>query len=195
MDALFVWIPKNAGTSILRSIHNLRLKRRFKRFDNKGMVTFGHVDINYLLKNGYVTEEFFNKAFKFAFVRNPWDRFVSLYFYRKTLREEKRTFEEFCDFALDCSPIGAYNEKGLCQANCQVDWIMRNGEVFVDFVGRCENIQTDFSYVCDNLGIECSLEYINRTKHKHYREYYNDETRKKITKKYEKDIDMFKYTF
>ena len=57
-------------------------------------------------------------------------------------------------------------------------------------------MQTDFDYVCKKLNIsKMKLPYRNPPKHKHYTEYYDDETRKIDAKKYAKDIEYFGYEF
>ena len=71
-----------------------------------------------------------------------------------------------------------------------------DGENRMDFIGRVENYQEDFDIICDKIGVpRKELPHTNRSKHKHYTEYYNDETRKLIAQFYSKDVDYFGYKF
>lgn len=105
-NVLFFWIPKTGGTSIHKVLDKYdcpiltsprtRWHRPFTEFSNKGFVTFSHVSIPYLLKKGIITKEYFDKAFKFTFVRNPYDRLVSLYHFKEYGKKEfPKTFKGF----------------------------------------------------------------------------------------------------
>ena len=72
----------------------------------------------------------------------------------------------------------------------------QSGKIIVDFVGRYENLQDDFNFVCDKIKIpRINLSYVNRTKHGVYSGYYDDETKKIIAEKTKIDIEKFKYEF
>lgn len=205
-DVLFVWIPKTAGSSIydilaqngclkLQSIEEVR------GFGNRGFVTFGHMSIPDLLAKALIEEKYAHNAFKFCFVRNPWERLVSLFFYLKKSRYLVQPNDSFADFCLriqreDIAPVGLYNSKGLSQCNPQTDWIFdKNGTIFVDYIGRYENLDADVEEICRIIGVKGSLPHINKSSHGDYKLYYDDKTKKIVEQVYEKDIELLKYRF
>ena len=215
-NALFIWIPRTAGTSVYFALwkkagaHKKKNKNLYRKFKNKGVVSFGHVGVSYLLRKEYISREFFDSAYKFCFVRNPWDRLVSLYNYfsrncnhvtanRTRARWGNKSFKDFC-IKLDrqwetINPVGRYNLKGVSQCNPQVDWILDGDKVMPDFIGRFENLEKDFQHIANEMGIDMKLTHKNKTKHKEYRYYYNPKTRDIVARLYKKDIDMFDYSF
>ncbi len=154
--------------------------------------------------------------FKFTFIRNPFDRMVSLWnFIHKTLEKHKEecekngpdwkpeceTWIERCyDIISNCKNFKdyiKYTSNGIATGGDTVFSFSHDGnEKFVDFIGRFENLQEDFDIVCDKIGIpKQKLPHKNKTKHKHYTEYYDDETRQIVAEKYAKELECFGYKF
>ena len=98
-------------------------------------------------------------------------------------------FKTFKDFVLSIDKTGLPNQQHLRQ---QTFWIDRE----LDFIGKLENFQEDFDIVCDKIGIpQQELPHLNKSNHKHYTEYYDEETKQIIGEKYARDIEYFGYEF
>lgn len=180
---IFVHIIKTGGESIERSFRGNKQHRFAKTYKKQ------------------IGDKKWNNYFTFTFVRNPWDKMVSQYFYiKKHIKEKyKLTFREFILEFKSCSESEYINGKGIpVKFNpIQLPWILDDdGNCLVDYIGRFENLQQDFHIICDKIGIpRRQLPHLNKTNHKHYTEYYDDETRQIVAEKYAKDIEYFGYEF
>ena len=143
-------------------------------------------------------EKFFKKSFKFASVRNPWERAVSLYSRKEGVQVSKNiSFEEFIEhhfYASNTYAIPSLHKN-------QFDWLSdENGELLMDYVFRLE----DFSQAIKEIESRTSGRIVlqERIENKNsdsrssgYQEIYNSNTKNIIAKRFEKDIDFFKFKF
>jgi chondroitin 4-sulfotransferase 11 len=189
-NCCFVHIPKSAGT-VIRNVLKTN-DREFKVIFNHP--TFSKIQTKYDLST----------YFKFTFIRNPWDRFVSTFFYLKQNVKDEKLLNEARKKLSDYSFTSfvkklhlektEFNEFHFLHFRPQIHFLESLDNI--DFVGRFENFQQDFNTVCDKIGIlRQELPHYNKTKHKHYTEYYDDETREIVAEKYAKDIEYFGYKF
>jgi hypothetical protein len=192
---LFVHIQKTAGSSICDNLQELRGTKYLGRQHS----FLSH----YKIPGGY---------FKFAFVRNPWERLVSWYnmmTYRKVhndfsayLLANANNFSEF----LDCTDIIVETKDTFKMdkvdyvksiAFNQLDYLTdRDGKIGVDFIGRFESLQDDYNKVMKAIGLPGkNLKHINKYDRDDYRKYYTEEDIEKVKCLYKRDIEYFKYTF
>lgn len=184
--AIYYPIPKCANST---------LKKGFK----KPFYSVPLLDYKRFIHN----EEFF----KFTFVRNPYDRIVSLYEDKINVeesdldyfRDRKEFYPQmsFKEFVKVISKIP--DEEADRHFKSLSDFITdENGEGFLNFIGTVENIQEDYKTICDILEIKNPepLPHIRKSKRKKdYREYYDEETKKLIQKRYKKDFELLGYKF
>ncbi len=155
----------------------------------------------------YTAQESINKfgikewerRFTFTAVRNPWDKVVSQYHYRikinkSNLRNKPIKFNDWIKLTfVDQDPFYLNNPKMFMP---QTDWISDDtGKILVDFIIRFENLNDDFDKVCKKIGKSGKLKHIKSTKHKHYRDYYDENSKKIIETWFQKDIENFGYRF
>ncbi len=201
-----IWVPKTAGTSIYKALmpfgmvkvnhpilFNLFKKRKYAE---SPFITFGHYSLQSIISKKYITPESYERAFKFAFVRNPYDRFMSLYHYannkkRPSDRPKYKTQEAFVErLKKSIDPIGFYNFKNLSNCNPQSMWLLNDkGRLAVDFVGRIENIETDFAKLANILGLSnYKLQHLNP---ENRCEKITQASRDFVEEFYRKDFEIF----
>ena len=188
-DRNFIWtkIPKVANTSIY--------KGNIKKQDNNA---FNSKTNKKEIQKIVETQSDFSKYFSFTFVRNPWDRLVSCYTFLNGQANGNNTlagmpFSKFVHEAIN-NPHEYY--KLYEHMRPQLDFFAKNGNVFIEFIGRFENLQEDWNYVAQKIGMCTYLPIMNKSKNRlKYTEYYTPETIKMTRKYYEEEIDILKYTF
>ena len=183
---IFVHVPKTAGTTIknwLKTVVGEQADPVWEHFKSTEIQHMFHRD-------------FYNQCFKFTFVRNPWSRVVSSYFYltsdvyrkKNPMKWESKfkgvSFEKFVRNKLMFMPQYKYFSD-------------HDGNMQVDFVGTVEFLERDLRYVAGKLGAQppSDLPVSNKTRHKDYRSYYVPETIEIVREHHQRDIDLFGYEF
>ncbi len=156
-------------------------------------------------KNYETLPDEYTDCFKFVFVRNPWDRLLSTWKdkvetqWTKWSRQEPKEYHKW--------RIGRFEKYKNKDFNFFVKDVIpsedRHTELQinlfhtdVNFIGRFENFKKDFNTLCEKIGIpHQQLPHKNKTEHKHYTEYYDDETKSIVAEKYAKDIEYLNYKF
>jgi hypothetical protein len=192
---LFVHIPKTAGNSIqsvLREYSEDELVAL--RSEQDGVERFGLRNPKYKIKKhstlaeyrAALGEEQFAELYKFACVRNPWDRMVSYYFTptQNTVALDQKKFRKIIVKAL---PVADY-----LRLNKHDNDPFEN----VNYIIRFENLVNDFRAVCAALDVlPVKLPQYNRSTREHYSKYYDDELRELVRARFAAEIEHFGYTF
>ena len=136
----------------------------------------------------------FESYFKFGFVRNPWDRVVSLYERKEPVQmKEEMSFDEFVDWIQYSSATCPHSSPH----RYQLDWFVDgSGKMLADFIGRFEKLEEDWTFIANKLGVSAKLSHQRENpRERHYTEYYTLRTREVIAKKFSVDIETFGYEF
>lgn len=195
MKALFIHIPKTAGTSIRHTlgVHQSKKVKNIPNALDHNLLSFGHISTSSLIRSGVIESEAVEQAFVFTFVRNPFDRAVSLWAHLVDHGRFVGSFSSYCKkIARTKDNVGLFNLRRLSQASSQHAWI---DGVNLDFVGKYENLKEDFSTVCGLLGMD-HVPKIGRMrigKHNDWRTYYNRRLERLIYDRYEQDFKQFGY--
>jgi len=198
---IFAAIPKTGTHSVRRLLRahmaegdheqvGLFVQRQFPW---PALAAIGHGHISLAQVRPFVSEEAFNGYLKFAFVRNPFDRFVSYcaFMTRENgafLRQPQEVMRHFLfkDRPLD-HLLFAPQHTFVCDPA---------GALLADTVGRVEEMQASYDAICRKVGIESAvLDRVNSSEHGNYREYYDQELIEGVSDVYRRDLDLFGYSF
>jgi len=199
---IFIHIRKSAGGSIkdtlkpvsivLNKSRKAKIKSRFLKLETNYHEFAFRQHCSILKVKEVMPKAIFNDYFKFAFVRNPYTRLVSEYEYIKRhpdhgrhKKVNKMNFREYIQYQSKRSD--AHQIKMLAD---------KKGELQMDFIGKYENLQEDWNYICSKLNIASTeLSHRKKAAKVNYADYYNDENRDVVSKLWKKDLEVFGYNY
>lgn len=197
-NLLFVHIPKTGGTTIL-TLLSLWNKERSPDFQ-KLFGDFGTVDLQHLTLSQtaqFLTPLEFSSYFKFAFIRNPWDRAVSAAQWRRRFREDGvRDLRDFVEWAERVNQRGPERASDV-HALPQTAFLSDQDGGTVDAIGRFESFDADLRKILgDRVALPASLPHkLERPDRRSYRDFYTPDLQERIDRLYADDIRRFDYSF
>ena len=168
---IFIHIPKNAGTSIETLFGN----SSFRIQPDK------HANIHEIKKK---FPKVYDSYRKFTIIRNPYDKMVSWYFYLKRNLGESYDIIDFNEWIKDPSKFW-HADDPISYLKPQYEWIDNTVEII-----KFENIDKEID---EFFKEKIDLPITNKSNHKHYLKYYNQESLDTIYDKYEEDFKKFNY--
>lgn len=198
--AIFVHVPKNAGTSITRAL---------KGTGQYTPLGYGSVDDDFAMSwtagevrrvIDTVGNEMWGECFTFAFVRNPWDRLVSGWQFTRQKNKHELSFAEFVRRlpSLDTDQEPDALRRAISthwHAMPQADHLIVDGVVAVDFVGRVEALDDDWRAISERIGCDREIPRANASERGEYRQYYTDDLLAEVDERFRRDVDAWGYTF
>lgn len=208
---IFIHIPKCGGTSI-------------EVFLKKNAGALGHrkeEGLEYTMRREGLAKviNLYPQYFTFTFVRNPFDRFVSIwkhsergkgYYFNRP--KKNLNFNEYAHLIKEAN-LEQLSLFDKYHSRKQIEFILdynkscffgvpRKTGVDCNFIGKYENLQDDFKRICQILKInnyKLPLEMISPEAKKiirpHYSSYYDDETLAIVKDIYSEDIKYLGYKF
>jgi hypothetical protein len=169
--AIFIHIPKNAGTSIEKYFGNGSVRIQPDK----------HADI-YEIKRKFRNS--YNNYRKFTIIRNPYDKMVSWYFYLKRNLGENHKVIEFDDWIKDPSRFW-HADDPISYLKPQYEWIDDTVEII-----KFENLNEELNKFFEE---KIDLPIANKSNHKYYSNYYNKMSLDIIYDRYKEDFEKFNY--
>jgi hypothetical protein len=194
---IFAAFNKTGTTSIEKSLKKYRnriydtyLRHRYRQLAPDSAVPFQHVPPRLIQQ--LAGDDFWKECFTATFVRNPWDRIVSVYLYHKQLIPNKHPLAAQLTFDDWVRRGGAGSARDLMSRFVCDD----TGQQIVDFIGRFERLEDDYEKMCRLGGLDAeALPHEKKTKRRDYKTYYSEETREIVRSWVEKDLEAFGYDY
>lgn len=228
-NLLFIHIPKTGGQTVLNYFnffqknknncgksnnYNGRSNDVIKKNEDGYSKTicgteYGHFTLRLLKK--YVNLREFN--FSFSFVRNPFDKLVSEFFWRLKYKisfkpllnfePKDNNFELFINkleelkltYLENMTAVESHFYPQTKFVFLRKYFLKNKKNNKVDFVGRFENYENDLKILGSIFGIKKEIIHKNKSDHPNYKTLYSYSSRKIVEKIYKDDLNNFNYVF
>ncbi len=204
---IFIHIPKTAGTSVNSFFHpGVKFHYKIPDYERlfgwcpKRKLHMQHATTKQLIETELISEEQWNSYFKFAFVRNPWDRSYSDYAFVKDFANVNGSFKDYLNKEGGFQSIFTDNTNENYLGDHvipQSDFINIDGDYKLDFLGRFENFKNDIQFVLKTLSIDEQFDQFRNSskRKKDYSLFYTNSNIKRVSELYSIDISNFNYSF
>lgn len=184
---IFIHNPKTAGMSIVRSFG----------FPSTGFPNkFNHTRPREAIT--WIFQQTWESYYSFCFVRNPWDRLVSLFHFQRSENYARIAGLNLSHQRAKALDFGQWMEtninerhKSLWFGVPQSDWFHKVSETF-----RYEDIETSLPRIAATFGLSWDGAQENTTPHPHYRELFTSPAHIDFVAQLEcETIARFKYDY
>lgn len=140
-----------------------------------------------------VSEDIWANYYKFTIERNPWDKMVSMYWWRRHQYNLEHDFEEFCHRAAD-----GHDEIYTVPSDFQKYSV--NGQIVIDHVVRYENLSDEITGLWKKLGLPKVTTFpreksVHRKDKRHYSEYYDVGLYRFVNEHFKNEIKALDYRY
>lgn len=173
---IFIAIPKTSTTFIQNHLEKFGTRSQLVWYKNHAIIPWIKKDLG---------ETRWNNYFKFTFVRNPWDRSVSLYHWKP----QAKKYKNFQEWNLKTTHDNMYHKFIFDEKD----------KICVDFIGYFENLKNDFTKICKKIGIPEPKNFnkVNtQNRPQNYKKFYTNKKQiQRVRDLYTKTIDLLGYKF
>ena len=164
-----------------------------KTFPYPELAKVGHGHLSFEDVRPFLGEAAWSTYRKFAFVRNPFDRFVSYCAFATSrdgafLRDPKGVMRHFLFTAPPLQHMVFRPQHSFLTGP--------DGTLQSDLLGNVETMQESYDAIATSIGISSTpLERVNASRHADWRTYYDPELVRGVEKIYGADLELFGYSF
>lgn len=163
-----------------------------RKFPIAELAKIGHGHITLQQIQPYMRPEEWNEFFKFAFVRNPFDRFVS---YCAFMTRANGQFQQDPK-AVMWNVLNQPPQRHILFQPQHSFVTGSDGALQTDYLGRVEQMQQSYDEIAGRIGIPSQeLDKVNSSTRRDYREYYDQPLIDGVAKLYARDLELFGYEF
>ncbi|BBM87489.1 sulfotransferase family 2 domain-containing protein [Candidatus Uabimicrobium amorphum] len=145
----------------------------------------------------------YSNYFKFALIRNPWDKMVSNWFMfcKSNIPRRMQQIEDLFGMPPGNIDFPTFLQHAIVHRNHHWEQcvnflpIDNQNKLLLDLIGQLDDIETCISTMKHKFGIELQLPRENTTNHSHYSNYYDTESIDIVRTMFPRDIAVFNFTF